>query len=251
MENEQSNIAENWYHVSFDALYPMLYAHRTVQAAHPEVMFSIEHAPIRPSDCVLDLCCGEGRHMVHLIGHSRRVVGLDYSPDLLGPARRKLGGDALLVRGDMRALPFDAVFDVVANYFTSFGYFRSEEENLAVVKGMARALKPGGRFLIDYINLAHTQANLNPQTVRHHDAFEIRETRWIDGEAPRINKTTTVWRDGEKIGEKGESVQLYTPDEFDDLLHRGGLRVEHLYGDYTGAQCSASRPRMIAVGGRA
>lgn len=251
MASEKPDIAEDWYHVSFDALYPMLYAHRSVQAAHPEVMFSIEHTPIRPADCVLDLCCGEGRHMVHLMKHSRRVVGLDYSPDLLGPARAKLGGGAHFVRGDMRALPFDGVFDVVANYFTSFGYFRSEAENLSVVQGMARALKPGGRFLVDYINRAHTQENLKPHTVRYHEDFEIRETRWIDGKPPRINKATTVWRDGKQIGERGESVQLYAPEEFEDLLHRGGLRVERLYGDYTGADCTGSQPRMIAVGGKA
>ena len=114
-----TNIAEDWHQRSFGALYPVLYAHRNVEAAAPEAAFAAQRLGLRPDDRVLDLCCGNGRHMVHLLRHTPRVVGLDYSPDLLALASEQLGNSAGLVRGDMRAVPFGAVFDAVTNFFTS------------------------------------------------------------------------------------------------------------------------------------
>jgi len=248
MVSKNSSIAENWYHLSFDSLYPVIYAHRTVDTARPEALFSIHATPIKPEDAVLDLCCGMGRHMAHLVKHAHRVVGLDYSKDLLGLAHGALRDSAELVRADMRSIPFENRFDVVANYFTSFGYFMGEDENLSVVRGVARALKPGGRFFIDYLNRAWTEQNLEPRTVRHHDEYEIVEERWIDNENHRINKHTRVQKDGRTIHESGESVKLYSQKEITSLLRRGGLTVTEVYGDYAGAFLSSAKPRMIIIG---
>lgn len=249
MSRNKPVIAEDWYHQSFDALYPIVYAHRTVDSARAEALFSVEQTQLMKSDTVLDLCCGNGRHIAHLLPHTSRVVGLDFSPHLLHLARKTLQGKALLVRADMRRQPFDGVFDVVMNYFTSFGYFQSEEENLAVVYEMSRSLKSGGRFFIDYLNRNWAEAHVEPESVRYQDEYEIREERWIDTESHRINKTTIVSKDGKRLGESGESVKLYTLDEITGLLNKGGLQVESVYGDYSGSTCcDPSQPRMIIVG---
>lgn len=244
-------IAEDWYHQSFDTLYPVVYAHRTVETARPEAHFSIQQTELRSTDRVLDLCCGSGRHMRHLLDVTPHVVGLDYSPHLLEMAQDLLGPGAMLVRADMCCQPFTAVFDVVMNYFTSFGYFQTREENLNVVRGISHILKPGGRFFIDYMNRPWTESNLQERTVRFVDGFEIREHRWIDSEHHRSNKATIVCRNGQELKDAGESVQLYTEDEFVRLLVDGGLRVEHLYGGYDAAPLADDQPRMIAVGRKA
>jgi SAM-dependent methyltransferase len=49
----------------------------------------------------------------------------------------------------MRQLAYQSEFDAVLNLYTSFGYF-SPRANLDVLRRMARALKPGGRILIDH-----------------------------------------------------------------------------------------------------
>lgn len=248
MSGRADSIASDWFHVSFDALYPLIYAHRTVEAAEPEAKFSIERTAITSGDSVLDLCCGSGRHMAHLVNCAARVVGLDYSPELLRIARETLGSKVALVRADMRSQPFHETFDVVVNYFTSFGYFPSREENLSVVRQMALALKPGGRFFIDYMNRTWTENNIQPESSRSVSGYDIKEKRWIDPKQHRVNKTVTIFKEGQEIGDSGESVQLYTQDEFSKLLTDGGLTVEHMYGDYTGADLDAKEPRMIAVG---
>lgn len=79
-----------------------------------------------------------------------RVVGIDFSPDMLRVARRKLrergiDGQVELREGDMRELPADdAVFDTVT---ISFG-IRNVKERGRVLKECYRVLKPGGRLFV-------------------------------------------------------------------------------------------------------
>lgn len=189
--------------------------------------------------------------MAHLLKASDHVAGLDYSPHLLSLARETVGSDVPLVRGDMRHLPFHEQFDVVMNYFTSFGYFQNQEENQQVVHEMANALKPGGRFFIDYMNKDWAVNNLETETHRTAEGFDIAERRWIETDGSRINKATIIKRDGDEIKHTGESVQLYTKDEFTVMLEEGGLMIDAMFGDYTQAPLAPELPRMIVVGRKA
>lgn len=242
---------EDWYEHSFDDFYPVLYAHRDLDAARPEAEFAARVTRVRPAERLLDLCCGAGRHMAHLQRLAGLVVGLDYSPSLLARARQVLGPEASLLRADMRAIPFDGAFDVILNFFTSFGYFPTRAENLGVVRGVARALRPGGRFFIDYMNRSAVEARLDASTERIQGEYAIHDTRWIDPRTERINKRTVVYRGGHVVKELHESVRLYSVEQFVALLAEGGLDVSGIYGDYTGQTLTADAPRMIAVGRRA
>ena len=243
-------IPDDWYERSFDALYPVIYAHRTVEAAARESRVAATRLRLCGGKRVLDLACGNGRHLVHLRACGADAYGLDFSAFLLEEAVGVLGSGRGLVRADMRAIPFQGVFDAVVSFFTSFGYFARREENLQVVQGVAGALKPGGRFFIDYINADHTIHNLVPLSKRITKPYTIEESRWVDHETRRINKCTTVARDGAPLHRFAESVQLYTRDEFVALLAEGGLRVDDLYGDYEGTAWDPEQPRMIALGTR-
>lgn len=241
-------IDPNWYTSAFNELYPVIYAHRTVEAAAPEATFAAAQLKMSHTDHVLDLCCGNGRHMAHMVGNVQAVTGLDYSMDLLTIARRTLPRPARLVNGDMRAIPFGAIFDVVTNFFTSFGYFLTQGDNQSVLTEIARVLKPGGRFFIDYVNGTHVVQTLEPRSVRTEGLYTIVEERWVDDEHERVNKATTVQRCGEVISSQTESVQLYAPENFNAMLFEAGLAAEDYFGDYTGAPLDASQPRMIVVG---
>lgn len=248
MSMNNPHVIHNWYATAFDSLYPIVYAHRTIEAAAPEAAFALDCLRISDADHVLDLACGSGRHLVHLLKATPHALGLDYSPDLLRLARRELGPGIGLIRGDMRHLPFRDAFDCVTNFFTSFGYFVDQAENLAAARQIAAALKAGGRFLIDHVCLDNVAATLVPQSQREHQGFVITEERWIDQSSLRVNKVTRVSREGAFVTEYQESVQLYTPDGLRDLLQRAGLAIDALYGDYDGSSMDAGRPRMIVVG---
>jgi SAM-dependent methyltransferase len=248
-DHSTRTVSRDWFASAFDDLYPVVYKHRTVAAAEPEARFSLDQVRIRPNDVVLDLACGAGRHMHYLLEATPHVTGLDYSAALLRRADSLLNGRGHLVRGDMRHLPFEACFDVLATYFTTFGYF-GEEENQQTACCAARALRPGGRFFIDYLNPDHVRATLDPASVRCVGGYEVREDRWIDEQADRVNKKTTVLRDGEQVTESEESVRLYDEPCFRTLLERAGLETTAVFGDYEGNPVHKDRPRMIFVGHR-
>ncbi len=100
----------------------------------------------------LDLCCGTGAAMWHLRPLCReRVVGIDISRGMLDMARRDMvhaPGDAAieLVRGNVLTMPLVAAFDV-AVCFGALGHILPQEQSQFVAH-VARALKPGGRFLL-------------------------------------------------------------------------------------------------------
>jgi SAM-dependent methyltransferase len=254
MPAQPRDIDPDWYAESFGALYPVIYAHRTVEAARAEAAFARDVTGLRADDAALDLACGTGRHLVHLAEGTERLAGLDYSRDLLKVARERVHGiartDIRLVRGDMRRLPFPCAFDAVFNFFTSFGYFQSDEENRAVALEVARVLRPGGRFFIDYVNPRYVARTLTPETVREDGGFRIRERRWIDQARRRVNKTVRVDRGGREVARLEESVRLYEAPDFAALLASAGLEVTGLYGDYDGAAVADDRPRLIAAGRR-
>jgi len=247
-DHNHEPIPRDWYQRGFGALYPIVYAHRTIEAARPEADFAARQLGLSEKDSILDLCCGSGRHMVHLARTTPRIAGLDYSPELLAMARQTLGGGAGLVRGDMRSLPFRCVFDTVTSFFTSFGYFEAADDNMRVIGEVARVLRPGGRFFIDYLNAGNVEKKLVPESVRQYKGYVIKERRWIDAGRRRVNKWVSAEREGVEAGAWGESVQLYSETELRKMLALGGLAVDRTFGDYDGSPVSADAPRLIVLG---
>lgn len=91
---------------------------------------------------ILDLGCGDGVLTLKLREAGAEVVGADSAPDMIATAQAK-GLDARLT--DAEALPFAAEFDAVFSNAALHWMLKPE----AVIAGVARALKPGGRFVAE------------------------------------------------------------------------------------------------------
>ena len=119
-------------------------------ASRKQVDFIVQAMALHPGARVLDLCCGQGRHLIDLVRRGFDVVGVDYSEYMLDKCREAAAREGIepqLMRVDMRGIAFNAEFDAVINVFTSFGYLESDEEDQRVLYAVARALKPGGKVL--------------------------------------------------------------------------------------------------------
>lgn len=237
--------AMTWWESWFGEEYLDLYPHRDLAAARREAAFALAHLPARPAP-VLDLCCGTGRHSIPLAEAGAPPVGLDYSAPLLDLARRR-DRHTLLVRGDMRALPFhDASFRTVVNFFTSFGYFVSEPDNAAVVAEIERVLASGGRVLCDTFGLDHVLARLVPEECRSSSGRQYRIRRWWNAASRRVEKEIEVRRGGSTEIFR-ESVRAYTAPELVRLFEGSGMRVEATWGDFDGSPAGADSPRLILL----
>ena len=249
--HKESAEQERWYAAAFGSLYPILYAHRTIEAAAPEARFACASVALQREERALDLCCGTGRHLATLEETGATLTGIDYSAELLLMARDRLKPSTRLVRADMRRLPFNTAFDVVFSFFTSFGYFYEDADNLATAGEIARVLTMGGRFFMDYLNPLSLERTLKKETVRSVNEYTFVETRWIYFDRRRVNKQVEVNKDNQHIETIHESVRLYTFEELATLLHQAGLRVFTCQGDYHGAPYGLDSPRMIISGVKA
>jgi trans-aconitate methyltransferase len=93
----------------------------------------------RPGERVLDLGCGDGRLTEALVAAGCAVVGVDASAEQVEAARAR-GLDARVMDG--QALTFAGEFDAV---FSNAALHWMKEPG-RVLRGVFRALKPGGRF---------------------------------------------------------------------------------------------------------
>jgi trans-aconitate methyltransferase len=94
----------------------------------------------RPGERILDLGCGDGVLSLRLVDAGAEVVAVDADPAMVEGARAR-GLDARVVDGS--ALVFDGGFDAVF----SNAAIHWMPDHPAVAAGVARALRPGGRFV--------------------------------------------------------------------------------------------------------
>ena len=235
-----------WFEQWFGEEYLHLYPHRGDEDAARLVRFLERHGIGGAGRSVLDLACGPGRHAEAIGRGGARIVGLDLSRALLFAARRR--GIDPLVRGDMRRLPFRAaVFDVVLNLFTSFGYFESDGEHESVLREVARVLRPGGRFVLDFLNAPAVRAGLVARDERRDGGTTVIQERRISEDGRFVIKSIHVSEDSRTFTER---VRLFERGDLEAMLAAQGIRVEAASGDYDGAPCRPSSPRLILVGRR-
>ncbi len=231
-----------WYQEWFGEEYLGLYSYRDENEARQQVaFFTQQFGPMEGA--VLDLACGMGRHLVELNSAGYSAVGCDLSYTLLRTGIAEYG-PMPVARADMRALPFCTnSFCALVSFFTSFGYFATEEENVQVVREMSRLLKGGAAFLFDYLNVDRELEKLVQRETRETPLGEAKIERWFDGSDRSFNKRIT-------IGQKRylERVRGYDLDEISTMFGSCHLTICSAFGDFDGSPFSRSSPRLILVG---
>src|SRR5229473_2134351 len=195
-----------------------------------EIDLLVKSVGLEPNDRILDLCCGQGRHVLELARRGfKNVTGIDRSRYLVRLARKRARQRGLGVsfhEGDARKFRApDSSFHCVAILGNSFGYFDREEDDIAVLGAVKRALASGGTLVMDLTD---------GDWMRTH--FETRSWEWIDqnhfvcrerglaGDSERlISREVVVHAERGVIADQFYAERLYSRERIQALLESVGF----------------------------
>ncbi len=231
-----------------------LYQRADLERAVTQVDQVLALLDLRPPARILDVCSGYGRHSVELVRRGFDVTGVDISEVQITQAVRHAASSGVrpvFVIGDARALPVRGPFDAAINMFLSFGYFATDAESQAMLDGMARVLRRGGRLLIDFWNREIEIRNFHSTVLdrRDDDILEIED--WtFDPLAGRLSWTNTViYPDGRREA-WSQSVRAFTVAEVKAMLEAAGFVLTALYGGLGGEPYTMDSESAIFVAER-
>jgi D-alanine-D-alanine ligase len=140
-----------------------------------DVNYIINSTQVSPDKKILDICCGQGRHLLEFAKRRyQNLIGIDRSQYLIKLAKKRalFNGyfDLKLYEGDARKIRLDSQsLDLVTILGNSFGYFEYKDDDLTVLKEVNRILKPKGKLFLDIANGIWLEKN-----------YQKRSWEWID-----------------------------------------------------------------------
>jgi SAM-dependent methyltransferase len=199
---------------------------------------------------VLDVPCGHGRIANRLAARGASVTGFDADPVFLERARADAaarGVEVDYVQGDMSTLPWKGRFDLVLNWFTSFGYF-DDEGNRAWLREARKTLRPGGRLAIELWNRDAFARNWLPVTMSERDGDLQVDRHALDLLTGRAETDRFIVRGG-RVRTVHFSVRFFTFTELRDWLLAAGFSSVDVSGQ-EGEALDLQVRRMVVVATR-
>jgi SAM-dependent methyltransferase len=222
-----------WYETLFSGIVlDMWRSAVTPEQTRREADFLQQQLRRSPGARVLDVPCGLGRHAIELAGRGFRVTGVDLSKEAIAEARRtaaERGLEAEWLHADMRDLPPGGDFDGGYCFGNSFGYL-DPEGTRAFVRAVAAALRPGGRFVLDYGLAAELVLPRlrEREWAQFDDVLFLEENRYHAAES--CVETAYTFIRGGKAETRTGLQWVYTVRELRELFASAGLTVEGLFG---------------------
>lgn len=255
MSNDQDNADGFACDEFFDRDYLEFYAAELNDETNDDEALTIaELLQLQPGLRLLDLPCGHGRIARRLAAMGAAVTGIDRSELFLEHARSDAAQHGVEVdyrSGDMRTLSIDGAFDVVLNWFTSFGY-EDDDTLRTLLARMHRALVPGGRLLLETINLH--QRNLQSQETSDTKELVTDEgTHFLidrchyDPHGGRIHARRFITRSGQQTRMIPWQLRLFPLTELKSWLHDAGFANVQAFGsDGEVFRCDSERLIVVA-----
>jgi len=201
-----------------------------------------------PNASLLDVPCGNGRHAVELAGRGYFLTGVDLSEEFIAEAR----ASAPAIRwtlGDMCDLPWTAEFQGAYCCGNSFAYLNPAGA-CQFFAAVARALKPGGRLVMDTGMAAESiLPTLGAGRIhRLGDMLVVSENRYHPAES-RLDIDYTFVQQG-KMETRPTSSYCYTSGELCRMQAEAGLQVLDLRNWYTAEPYQLGSRGLVMVSQR-
>ena len=235
---------KDWFNSPY---YHQLYFKRDEKEAAAFIDKLIADLRPLPGSLMLDVACGRGRHSIHLASKGFDVTGIDLSEDSIKEALTHECEHLHFYLHDMR-LPFRInYFDYAFNFFTSFGYFDTRREHDNAIRTIAQSIKPGGYFVLDYLNTHYAEDHLIHQSEKEIDGVNFIITKWFD-ETHFYKKIVVEDELLEEPMQYTEKVTKFSLGDFTEMFAYHGLQIDEVYGDYDFNNYNVKKsPRLIVI----
>lgn len=240
----QQSWFKDWFNTPY---YHQLYFKRDEKEAAAFIDKLIDYLKPAAGATMLDVACGKGRHSIHLSEKGFDVTGIDLSEDSINEALQHETDTLHFYRHDMR-LPFWInYFSYAFNFFTSFGYFNTRREHDDAIRTIAQAIKPGGIFVLDYLNVHYAEDHLIHKFDKEIDGVNYYITKWFD-ETHFYKKIVVEDEALEAPLEFTEKVAKFSLGDFTEMFAYQGMQLQEVYGDYSFCNYDVKKsPRMVMI----
>lgn len=246
-----------WTSFYNDALADLFLVRSDARELEETLGFLSSRLALRPGSVVFDQCCGIGSLSIPLARRGGRVIGVDAIEPYIRRARREaaeLNGACRFEAGDACVFAPDESCDGAFNWYSSFGYSDDDGRNLDMLRRAFGALRPGGRFAIDTLNVPGLLRDFKPCMMRRGptaagEVLLIRESV-INHRRGAIEQTWTyVMPDGTR-DVRLSSVRLYLPHQVKEMLERCGFERVEFFGSPKGEPLEIGSARCILTAGK-
>lgn len=222
------------------------------------IAFLLEKLGIGPGSSVFDQCCGIGSVSIPLAQRGIQVFGVDGCRKYVERARaesRLVGVLSSYRTGDAFKYCTPVACDAAFNWYTSFGYSESDDQNIRMFRRAHQSLKPNGMYAVDYPNMVSLLKNFKPSIVSRLQGDDgeimlVRESR-INLERGLLQQHWTfVMPDGRRLVHD-TNLRIYLPHQLTEMLSRSGFTDVQFFGGLNGEALTVDSPRCLVLARRA
>lgn len=241
----------DWYKTFFNGLVVDMWLSAMpaeTTASEAEFLRARLQAPV--GGRLLDVPCGGGRHSIALAANGYSMTSVDISPAFLDAARAKSAGLSIDWQlREMVDLPWADTFDGAFCFGNSLGYL-PDADNARFLQAVARTLKPGARFVLDYGAILEALLSTFMPRGSHQlgDIFYERNGIY-DPATGRIVVEHSMTREG-RTEKNVMSQRAYTYREVCELFTAAGFVEMQGYGGFNDEPFGLGSKRLVLVATR-
>ena len=201
---------------------------------------------------VLELAIGTGRVALPLAARGISVEGVDASAAMVERLRAKPGGESIPVAiGDMAQVPASGRFRLVYLVFNTLFGLLSQELQAECFGNVARALEPGGTFVIECFvpDVARFDRDQRVQARSVTEDSAVIEVSRHDRVQQRVT-TQMIMLDGQGMHLRPVAIRYSWPTELDLMADRR-LRLAERYADWSRQRFTSASSGHVSLYQRA
>ncbi|MDE0723949.1 MAG: class I SAM-dependent methyltransferase [Alphaproteobacteria bacterium] len=247
---------ENWWADFYDDVFADVMLEHEVHDPEYEqtISFLEKELKVKLGDTIFDQCCGVGAVSMGLARKGKNLIGVDQCDSYIQRAKGNAEKEAVQAEfytGDAFEFKPNRICDAAFNWYTSFGYSQSDEQNKEMLKRSYEAIKEGGMFALDFSNIIDGFMKSNPCKVIRRETpngeVTLLHEYGMNVETGMYKQTWTFFSaDGSKKVHHG-GAKMYLPSRIRELLEEVGFINIKMFGGVKGQRLCTDSPRAIFI----